>query len=783
MEPPTKRRKTASTTPTADSEEAGSLLGSTGEDERYYSASSPSIELSNDRDIVCFGMLKFPTTGSIQYFKPFEPVEIQQDGQIFCAITKDPLGSVLARHAQLLELFKAEYIDMDLVISSLESPGNTRAEKFVLQAILYGDRDLGDGLKDVVRGQNLYLQDPIGATRDVVYWNPQRYYNSPDTRTSHFWATPDEIQATENQILHQDSLAVFTSGEDLGETEASNHVRTALKPHQKQALSFMLSRERGWNLDRANADVWSLKQDSRHAAHEYLNNVNGSSQYKPPHDFRGGIIADSMGSGKTLSMIALIAHDKIRMTNRRGVNTTLVVVPPPLLDNWRNEFSRHLSGQTFSWASHHARSKITSAEELEDVDILLTTYSTAATEWRTKRTGSILFLHNWHRVILDEAHCIKNCSAVTTQAAYHIQSPRRWAVTGTPIQNRLPELQSILAFIRAYPYDDKSTFDEDSKHRWVSGDGHEAVDRLKHLLGFIMLRRSHQASLPQRCDLKQTIEFDPKERAIYDEAAARTLVSIRGVLESKHSSDGYQNAVQKINVLRHICNLGVSNLGVDSELLRSSEPAREAQWGPEAAHKALNHLPTLGRSVRCIGCQEPIDAAPHGPECAACCQSTKCHSTWCAECASSRALDTNLRYLEPQCLSAKSSSPSSPSWTEDLAFQGARKEYPTKIRALVEDLRRQPIGTKRLTLTAASWVYLMEPQWNPGIEDQALARVYRIGQTKDVTTVRFVISNSIEDYVLDVQDRKRDLITVLMSSKGSSVTRGLLERLAEYIKD
>ncbi|KAG7402421.1 putative SWI/SNF-related matrix-associated actin-dependent regulator of chromatin subfamily A member 3-like 1 [Fusarium oxysporum f. sp. rapae] len=814
MEPTAKRRKTTSRTSCGDPIE-DTFLTPNSEVGGEQDSSSPSpfqidqISLNNSSsNIICFGMLNIPTLKSLPGPQPFENVDIRQGGEIFSSASDISRGSIRSRHAQLLELFRTEHIDMDLAISSIGSSANTLSRQCALQVILYGDKDLSDGLKEVLRSQNLFLQDPYGASRDVLYWNPQRYCNFPETRTSHFHSTKDSQKKTVEQVSRVDSLAAFTSGDDLPETAPSSHVRTSLKPHQKQALSFMISRERGWNFGTPNADLWSLKQNNRQTSQEFVNNVSGASQYVSPPDFRGGILADSMGYGKTLSMIALIAHDRNVMTNKPSVldtKTTLVVVPPSLLDNWRNDLSSHLYDATLVWASHHGLSKISTIEELRAVDIVLTTYPTAVTEWRKRGHQSVLFSHHWHRIILDEAHYIKNPSTATSKAVCHIQSTRRWAVTGTPIQNSPSDLQSILRFIKAYPYSDKAIFDDDINRKLKSGEEEEAVNRLKRLLSFLMLRRSSTTVLPPRKDFIQFLEFDSQELEAYRQAAEMALVCINNALQSSNAANGYINTLQKITTLRRICNLGHLNSGIDPESPNDTGCSKEATWDQIAAQRALDQFLSLGLNPSCVGCQQPMDIITREPERPPLCHLTQCCRLWCAECFNSTIYGTSLCYCEPKCHSIELRVPS-PKLAGNSELCSRRQDFPVKIRALITDLRQQPSGSKSvvfsfwkstldlahaalttdrvpcvqvdgtvpgnrrwelfdqfrrdssvrvllltlscgavgLNLTAASRAYLMEPQWNPTLEEQALSRIHRIGQTRPVTTVRFIMDNSIE---------------------------------------
>jgi hypothetical protein len=174
--------------------------------------------------------LNIPTVKSLPGPQQFEILEVRQGGEIFSSVSDTLRGSIRSRHAQLLELFRTEHMDMDLGISSIGSSANTSSRQCALQVILYGDKDLSDGLKEVLRSQDLFLQDPYGASRDVIYWNPQRYCNLPEMRTSDFHPTKDSQKATVEQVSHVDSLAAFTSRNDMTETEPSSHVRTPLKP-------------------------------------------------------------------------------------------------------------------------------------------------------------------------------------------------------------------------------------------------------------------------------------------------------------------------------------------------------------------------------------------------------------------------------------------------------------------------------------------------------------------------------------------------------------------------
>jgi hypothetical protein len=198
----------------------------------------------------------------------------------------DSIYGVLETHdAQLLELFGREGIDFELVWMQKQSQGGTEAEnRAVVWATLYGPRDLAPDLYDLFQSLELYLQDPIYALRDVAYFNPQRFFNEPDKRTSHFKVAPsnhEQITTTKHEnLLVPDILDGITADCDLPETPASPHLLTKLMrsevrtmfinrnqkltahSHQMKGLTFMIRRESDWRLHENGCDVWSQSKDS-----------------------------------------------------------------------------------------------------------------------------------------------------------------------------------------------------------------------------------------------------------------------------------------------------------------------------------------------------------------------------------------------------------------------------------------------------------------------------------------------------------------------------------------
>ncbi|KAK7960376.1 hypothetical protein PG988_011590 [Apiospora saccharicola] len=724
------------------------------------------------------------------------------------------------------------------------TPSDISATLDVLTPTAAGVERLSTRPSDVgctLQSLNIYLQDPCSAAYDIPYWNPHRFYNSHDLRTSHWWHKPEEAPVKEVQLSSKDFLEAFTTGGDLKETEGSNLLITSLKTHQKQALTFMLGREQGWQL-KGDSDIWSIQVSDGKC--RYINRVDDSIHDEPPLDFRGGILADTMGYGKTLEIISLIAHEKSATETEQahqliGPKVTLIVVPATIMDSWNEELIKHLESESVTWRCHAGKSKLQQPRDIQDVDVVLITYNALAAERRNK-ANSLIFAHRWRRVVLDEAHCIKNSDGATSKAACELEAERRWAVSGTPIQNRLVELQSLLRFLRASPYNDKDAFNHQFVFAWQDGEAVKAVERLRKLLSAIMLRRSDkQIILPERTNVERVLCFNEQELEHYDKARGNALAIIDEVLDSEGPGNSYTNALQKINALRIICNNGKRSSNLIHDMERS-ENILETAWNPSVAQKTLARFPLLGLAVSCYQCCAPLDAASQ-QDLPPLMHITKCLRLHCSACYDRWPTQAggirNLCDCEPRCPLTRVHLPSCPTMPL-INNLTSHFDYPTKVSELIRDLGKLPgdvksivfsfwtstldickealedsgircervdgtvkqkerekafarfqekndtqvlllslsCGAVGLTLTAASRVYLMEPQWNPAIEEQALARVHRIGQTKEVTTIRFIMEDTIEKYVSDVQEDKKDLISVLLASSSSS-SRVSKERL------
>ncbi|ERF75514.1 hypothetical protein EPUS_08328 [Endocarpon pusillum Z07020] len=304
---------------------------------------------------------------------------------------------------------------------------------------------------------------------------------------------------------------------------------------------------------------------------------------------RGGILADDMGLGKTIQSIALMltnpkpsATESERSDNKRKLPAnldkgTLVVAPLALIKQWEGEIRDRVEDtHTLRVCVHHGPQRAKSFKDLRKYDVVITTYHTLVSEHGSSGDNLKVgcFGINWYRVILDEAHSIKNRNAKATKAACALNSEYRWCLTGTPMQNNLDELQSLIHFLRIRPYDDLNNWREQITRPMNNGRGGLAIRRLQVYLKAFMKRRtkdilkqegalrsggavkegekSNGFKIVKRTVEKVEAEFTPRERGFYERLESRTDKSLEQMMAGNKMS--YASALVLLLRLRQACN-------------------------------------------------------------------------------------------------------------------------------------------------------------------------------------------------------------------------------------
>jgi len=302
----------------------------------------------------------------------------------------------------------------------------------------------------------------------------------------------------------------------------------------------------------------------------YVNELLESATLQAPPKPKlcsGGILADDMGLGKTVMLLSLIVQGRQnRQASARKTESTLIVVKMSLLPQWEEEIK---SKTSLTVATYYGN---VSTKLFLDTDVVLTTYG--ALQGDFKRTPSLLFERQWHRIILDEAHCIRNQSTLMSKVCCSLNARHRWCVTGTVIQNSLDDVYGMIKFLRHEPWCSrpfwKATISEASNDCSLSEDSTDqiamnsvtALSRVRRVLRPIMLRRTKEMlsangcpilSLPPK-DLKVIhVEFSESERSFYNAVLARSRALFDGFLDSGRANKSYVQIFSLLQRLRQAC--------------------------------------------------------------------------------------------------------------------------------------------------------------------------------------------------------------------------------------
>lgn len=335
----------------------------------------------------------------------------------------------------------------------------------------------------------------------------------------------------------------------------------------------------------------------------------------------------------------------------------------------------------------------------------------------TNGEGSYLMrVRGFHRIygirfdgiLTEPAHLIRNNNSRMAGAVCALESVSRWAVTGTPIQNRLSDLAILVKFIRAYPYTDTKQFELDLVHLWKSGHDETATERLKKMSACLILRRPKGTiSLPPKHDKLCAVEFTPDERIAYNKMRQGVIAKIDSALSQdsgctkRSQTTVYHNALQQIESLRLFCNLGLGYYA-RHEIMEQGSTPNHYGWDHRAQH--MFNLQCQEGSIACLVCSSTCEMdysiSDHGyaegfpPRYFECLQFT------CSDCVR-RSAEVNRTLScghKPSCISAPISTEISN--IEHLPSSGVVKKavtdcLPSKVRVLIAYLKRQPPGVKR----------------------------------------------------------------------------------------
>jgi hypothetical protein len=434
----------------------------------------------------------------------------------------------------------------------------------------------------------------------------------------------------------------------------------------------------------------------------------------------GGCLADDMGLGKTIEVLALLE-------SRRHLQAgpSLVVVPRSLVFNWKAEAQRFTP--QLRVLDHTGITRTRASEHFANFDVVVTTYGTL------RRDVAYLKDTTFDYAVLDEAQAIKNAATGAAKAARLLRANHRLALSGTPIENRLSELWSLFEFLNPGMLGGASVFRAlvgaggSGASASENGNGEQIEGRqvLARALRPFILRRTKQQvekDLPEK--LEQTIHCDlePPQRKLYDELREHYRQALLGQIDSTGINRAKIQILEALLRLRQAaCHPGLIDKGrtsdasakLDTLMARLDEVTGES-------HKALvfSQFTSMLAIVR-----KRLDDA-----------------------------GVTYEYLDGK--------------TRDRQARVERFQSDENCRLFLISLKAGGVG---LNLTAADYVFLLDPWWNPAVEAQAIDRTHRIGQTRRVFAYRLIARDTVEEKVLQLQQTKRDLADAIITADNSLI--------------
>ncbi|KAH8587441.1 SNF2 family N-terminal domain-containing protein [Bisporella sp. PMI_857] len=783
---------------------------------------------SNEIEI-CFGMLvdgllsvwkrsQIPVMSSSRLGAPTLKPRFRDKGMTILNPTMQEIGVLDNKTASgmvsLKQTVSSVRFEIYAIQGAKEVDGPDGTLEIPLEILVFGWRSFLEQVGSLLSRSSLFLQEPINRQLSVPYRNPHVFsWNEEDETENSSYLLEPSFEGETNITDKIRAVLNDTSTPRLSfQIQQDARITSILKQHQLIALKFMIAREGLMEADRLT--LW--RPVDRNGRRVFKNDITQSIKMLEPVECRGGILADEMGMGKSLSLLALILYTSHGQRSDKKEylpyqkddiwsGATLVIAPKSTIQGWEQQVHKHTRPGALKVHIYHGNGRRITRNMLSQFDIVLTTYETAASDASASGTLSRI---SWLRIVLDEAHQIRNRSTKNFQELTKLRAERRWCLTGTPVQNKLSDLFSLTQFLGFEPLESHA-----NARKYIleplSRNDSQGLENLRLALQVISLRRTKQLCRTQRrIEAVEQVILNERERRCYiatRDDARKSLSSVTG------KSQGHI-LLRAISTLRQLC----SNGGLIIDGPPEIQPAREHSIcdkcgdpidtqidSQQSFHGACGHSVcfecTLDQngaedtvldstSSTCWVCQEPVtpvlenirqrnsnqlNSVPMDW------QSTKVLTSTCYS-SKIKKVVTNLQKLKLASAANKMEPIKSlvfSHWTrtldclgEALSCQGML--YVRIDGSLTIEQRRAAIhqfnlvpeirtlllsygsGSVGLNLETATHVHLLEPHWNPMVEAQAAARVDRLDQTKNVFIYRYIVKDSIEENIQNAQRGK-----------------------------
>ena len=424
----------------------------------------------------------------------------------------------------------------------------------------------------------------------------------------------------------------------------------------------------------------------------------------------GACLADDMGLGKTIQILCLLEERRVKS---KGKKTSIVVVPTSLIFNWLSEVEKF--ALKLKVLQHTGAQRQKDIEALEKYDIVLTTYGLM------RNDVSFLKDFNFDYAILDEAQAIKNSGTANAKGSRLLKADHKVIMSGTPVENHLGELWSLFEFInpgmlgRSKAFETFSTSDKDG----------ESLKALSNALSPMIMRRTKALvadDLPDKTEQHLVCEMSPKQKKIYDDLKLGYKQSMEKAAQGEGILDNKIQVLEALLRLRQVaCHPAlIDEKYKDVESTKLTLMLEQIEEVMDEGHKVLifSQFTSLLKIVKGIFDKKKLNY---------------------------EYLDGSTRKREDRVQN----------------FQ----ENPD-CRAFLISIKAGGTG---LNLTAAEYVYILDPWWNPAVEAQAIDRAYRIGQKNHVFAYKMISKDTVEEKIMEMQKSKKELADSVIQSDGTGL--------------
>ena len=462
-----------------------------------------------------------------------------------------------------------------------------------------------------------------------------------------------------------------------------------------------------------------LKATLRDYQKEGLNWLNFLDEYN-----FGGCLADDMGLGKTLQIITFLKHLK---ETKKPKNATLIVLPTSLIFNWQEEVNKF--APSLKYLVHTGTKRGTNISNFKNYDIVFTTYGIAM------RDINILKDYTFNYCILDESQAIKNPNSQRFKSAKLLNSNNKLVLTGTPIENNTFDLYAQMSFVNPGLLNTMANFKKEYATPIDKNKDIDAANDLRHLINPFLLRRTKEQvakELPPKTEQVLYCTMEKEQQNIYDAYKNK----YKDYLLNKVDEDGLGKSkmyvLEGLTKLRQICD---SPLLLNDNEKYASESVKIKELLKHVVEKTGKHkILIFSQFVKML---DLVKAA------------------------------FNKENIEYEYLDGK---------TKDRQAKVDNFQNNENVRVFLISLKAGGTG---LNLTAADYVYLMDPWWNPAVEAQAIDRCYRIGQTKKVMAYKMICKGTIEEKIMKYQEGKKQLSADIIQTDESFVKALSKESIAD----